>query len=1140
MAKTENLIDGFDSAVLDTTTKWVNSAGTYSVANSDLSVAVDGSYNYAKTAPAYSLQNSYAVVNMSAVPSKSTATVGQAVLATLAIIQRDTTSTLAGLFLEMQFEANTGTLKFRDVFADVSAPITFSLTTHKYWKIREGTGNSGNLAIGTVGRVYFDTSPDGITWTNQATENSPAWITSASDCMISLTGHRDGGVADVAKFASLNTFPKVPGAPTGVTGTVDNTQSTITWAAPAGVSSATPVTSYTVTCTPAPATGLQSRMTLDGTTLSYLFTGLLNGTSYTFTVTATNVLGTSPPSTASSVIVPNSGAVVVGVPTAPTAVSAAAGNASAIVTWTASTSSSSAPITDYLITPSTGVGVLAGNAATTYTFTGLTNGTPVTFVVQAKNSAGFSLSSAASTAVTPAQGTQTYPLASTLTDTFDMSLSSSVWADIDPANPSAVVAGALNVPAVAQIYSGIRTVNIYSLVGTSFSVQCFPSAAVGDVTAAAVNSGTAGTELRMSFQTGQLIANSLVGSAESGTAAMVAWDLTKPCWVRFRENGTSVIFEYSADGVTFTQLRAIATPSWASAVRFTLEAFNGTISPPKRPPAVPTLVVATANDSQANINWDVPSDPGTSPVTGYRVSRDGISNTGGGAYTTVVPLTPTDFTFLKLVNGNTYNLSVSAISNDGESASVTVQAFPAGAVVTPPTTSFTIGTTAPPTGLDSKIDFRTVKQTLRPTSLGWCILGDTGNGNANLATNPGWKQALKDLGPLAWRIPVGWDSTNTRPNLAATGTGGDARPHTRAIKDIGGILVAVLSGNGAGGHDNIFTISDVTNIVTYYKNATDSPHISIAVIGNEFTNGGNDPNGDYLSSLSARAQAVKAVDSTVKVSAPALPDMTNGFSNVTTALNNAGPFLDYVSAHAYQTSSRGLANTVDYETYMNNYKAEADRIRPGQGIMPSMEEFNWAPSYGGSTDQAGFFNYKNFVATASVIGHCFMAGANALGFADSNGYISLMNPGNHPPTIPGTGPTATTAGTKLATYYALGLWSGMRGSQTATDVHRGAPTGADGTTPGHMVDSSTTLPMTEVFGMDNGKIMCVNKDTVAHTVNIALGGTTIGTAAVFQGAASSLTATDFTITRKADIAYSGSKLSITLAAGTVTSLELSN
>ena len=91
-------------------------------------------------------------------------------------------------------------------------------------------------------------------------------------------------------------------------------------------------------------------------------------------------------------------------PGAPGTPSAVAGNASAVVSWTAPTSDGGSPITGYSVTSSPVVAPPAGCtlvAALTCNFTGLANGTAYTFKVKATNAIGTGPASAASAPVTP-------------------------------------------------------------------------------------------------------------------------------------------------------------------------------------------------------------------------------------------------------------------------------------------------------------------------------------------------------------------------------------------------------------------------------------------------------------------------------------------------------------------------------------------------------------------------------------------------------------------------------------------------------------------------------------------------------------------------------------------------------------------
>lgn len=89
-------------------------------------------------------------------------------------------------------------------------------------------------------------------------------------------------------------------------------------------------------------------------------------------------------------------------PSAPTGVTATAGDASAKLSWMAPASSGSFPISQYMATSTPGGrSCLVAAPTLSCDVVGLTNGTPYTFTVKALNGAGWSSESAASNAVTP-------------------------------------------------------------------------------------------------------------------------------------------------------------------------------------------------------------------------------------------------------------------------------------------------------------------------------------------------------------------------------------------------------------------------------------------------------------------------------------------------------------------------------------------------------------------------------------------------------------------------------------------------------------------------------------------------------------------------------------------------------------------
>jgi hypothetical protein len=94
--------------------------------------------------------------------------------------------------------------------------------------------------------------------------------------------------------------PTAPGAPTGVTAVPGNASATVNWTVPANGGS--PVTSYTVT--PFAGTTALTPVPVTAPATSTTVTGLTNGTAYTFVVTATNAVGTSPASSPSNAVTP--------------------------------------------------------------------------------------------------------------------------------------------------------------------------------------------------------------------------------------------------------------------------------------------------------------------------------------------------------------------------------------------------------------------------------------------------------------------------------------------------------------------------------------------------------------------------------------------------------------------------------------------------------------------------------------------------------------------------------------------------------------------------------------------------------------------------------------------------------------------
>ena len=122
--------------------------------------------------------------------------------------------------------------------------------------------------------------------------------------LISVVAQNTSGSSPpvVAPTFTTNTIVTVPGSPYNVNVTAGNASATVGWF-PSASGGGLPAT-FTVTATPNGGGGGTVFSTVSYPTLSTSITGLTNGVTYTFTVTANNSAGSSVPSASSSAITP--------------------------------------------------------------------------------------------------------------------------------------------------------------------------------------------------------------------------------------------------------------------------------------------------------------------------------------------------------------------------------------------------------------------------------------------------------------------------------------------------------------------------------------------------------------------------------------------------------------------------------------------------------------------------------------------------------------------------------------------------------------------------------------------------------------------------------------------------------------------
>jgi hypothetical protein len=219
-----------------------------------------------------------------------------------------------------------------------------------------------------------------------------------------LVGCAGGGSSNTGS-GSNSGGATAPATPSGLTATAGNAQVSLSWSASTGASG------YHVKR--ATTTGGPYTQVSGPTTTTFADSGLTNGTTYFYVVSAVNSAGESTNSSQTSAK-PTAPAQP---PSAPTGLSTTAGNAQVSLSWTASTNT-----TSYNVKRGTTTGgpytKISSPTATNFIDTGLTNGTTYFYVVSAVNSNGESAKSAQASA-TPASAPANPPPPADVTITID-------------------------------------------------------------------------------------------------------------------------------------------------------------------------------------------------------------------------------------------------------------------------------------------------------------------------------------------------------------------------------------------------------------------------------------------------------------------------------------------------------------------------------------------------------------------------------------------------------------------------------------------------------------------------------------------------------------------------------------------------
>ncbi|MGI0088651.1 MAG: fibronectin type III domain-containing protein, partial [Nitrosotalea sp.] len=273
--------------------------------------------------------------------------------------------------------------------------------------------NNGGSAI-TGYNVYRGTTSGGESSTPVATgitstTYTDTGLTNGQAYYYTVSAANSVGTSSPSNEASATPVAPAtaPGAPTGLAATAaSSSQINLSWTAPSN-NGGSAITNYKIYRST--SSGTETLLATTGNVNSYTDTGLTNGVTYYYKVTAVNSVGESVPSSEASA----TPAAAATAPQPPTGLTVTAASSSQInLSWTAPANNGGSAITGYEIERSTDSGttwstIVANTAstATTYSDTGLTASTAYTYRVYAINSVGTSSPSNTASATTSAGGT---------------------------------------------------------------------------------------------------------------------------------------------------------------------------------------------------------------------------------------------------------------------------------------------------------------------------------------------------------------------------------------------------------------------------------------------------------------------------------------------------------------------------------------------------------------------------------------------------------------------------------------------------------------------------------------------------------------------------------------------------------------
>ncbi|MBQ1783816.1 MAG: fibronectin type III domain-containing protein [Gammaproteobacteria bacterium] len=591
-------------------------------------------------------------------------------------------------------------------------------------------------------------------------------------------------------------IPTVPDAPTIGVATPGDGQASVSFSAPADNGSA--ITGYTVTSSPGGFTGTGSGSPI-------VVTGLSNGTAYTFTVTATNAVGTSVASTATAAVTPKGNQTI-------TFADPGAQNFGTTLTLTATSDSG---LTPTLTSSTTGVCTITSGGELTFVSTGsctinADQAGNALWQAAATVSRTFSVNAVVPNAPTIGTATAGDTQASVSFTAPASSGGATITGYTVTSNPGGLTGtGAASPITVTGLTNGVAYT--FTVTATNSAGTGSASAASNAVTPAAPQTITFANPGAQNFGTTPI----LTATSDSGLTPTFTSSTTSVCTIT---SGGELTF-VSAGSCTINADQA-GNSSYLAAVTV-----SQTFSVNPVVPGAPTIGTAIAGDTQASVAFTAPVNTGGTTITGYTVSVSppDVPPVNGASSPIVVT---------GLTNGQAYTFTVTAdnAAGAGPASAASNSITPAAAQTitfnnpgpqnfgTTPTLTATSDSGLTPTFTSSTSSVCTITSagTLTFVTAGSCTINadQAGNGSYLAATQVSRSFTVNAVVPGAPTIgtATAGDTQATISFSAPASTGGATISGYTVTASPGGLT--------ATGSASPLTVSGLTNGTSYTFSVT--------------------------------------------------------------------------------------------------------------------------------------------------------------------------------------------------------------------------------------------------------------------------------------------------------------------------------